>query len=703
MPATPPGAPSRVDYALMALDAYDYRADPGDAGSPAPADPDFAGRAPDWVHLPATGDYGPRNATQAFGNGLEYNVYRNAAEAQLVIAFRGTEFTQAVEAVAGLRFGLFDEAAYDRDLASLLGYWQDGGATVEAEIARSGDLDDFLADTLGLSQGLAEAVELVVAVIDGPFGDGTGALVDFGEATVRSMARQAIASVLEVAAANPGFAVTVTGHSLGGALSAYAAAALGVPAVAFDPAPYGATAFLGELRAFADELIAAEYPDLDTAALGWQRGGGAAQTAADRVDETRLEGSFVPDLYLTADPGDLPAGAGAVEVIGLAAEGVTPLELHSMDLLALVLASRSRGAASLESLADAVPGLLAAMHEGAAVSPGDDDPNTFFRTLIVEDGFYALFAEAVRAAEGAAEAIAGAAPTGAELEAELVARGLAGLGGIVAAGTAGAGQTVADVFSGLDGTDGDDTLIGADGRAETFRPGLGRDVVVTGGGIGAGDTVAGTLAELDGDVLAGFDFEDRVIVEGATVTDFFILESFPLQLELLAESGERARFTLPRDPDIGEIVVEPVDEGTQVTLRPQGVLDAAAVATVALIYEAGLGRMADPTGLNFWVDRREDGLSENGLARAFLDSPEFRMRVGDPSELADRAFVEGLYDNVLGRAGDPGGVAFWTGLLAEGAGRAPLLKAFAESPENRAAAEGIDDLAELAPGYWDFA
>lgn len=133
--------------------------------------------------------------------------------------------------------------------------------------------------------------------------------------------------------------------------------------------------------------------------------------------------------------------------------------------------------------------------------------------------------------------------------------------------------------------------------------------------------------------------------------------------------------------------------------------------TVAYLYEAGLNRDGniDLPGLNFWIDQREAGLTERQLSRAFLESNEFTAAFGEafdtgaPDYLSNQALVEQLYRNVLNREGETAGVEFWTGLVASPEfTRADLLLAFAGSPENVAGSPFVEDLAETAPGAWEF-
>ncbi|MEO1456662.1 MAG: DUF4214 domain-containing protein [Pseudomonadota bacterium] len=127
--------------------------------------------------------------------------------------------------------------------------------------------------------------------------------------------------------------------------------------------------------------------------------------------------------------------------------------------------------------------------------------------------------------------------------------------------------------------------------------------------------------------------------------------------------------------------------------------------SIALLYEAALDRdgAIDEAGLNFWIDRAGEGLTDEAIAAFFLESDEFAARFGDPDTLSDEAYVTTLYDNVLNRAPDADGFAFWSAVLADsGNDRNALLRAFAESAENRANAPVVDALAETEPGIWEF-
>lgn len=121
--------------------------------------------------------------------------------------------------------------------------------------------------------------------------------------------------------------------------------------------------------------------------------------------------------------------------------------------------------------------------------------------------------------------------------------------------------------------------------------------------------------------------------------------------------------------------------------------DSDPAAQVVRLYRAALGRDADQGGLNAWISRLEGGGRLSDLAEAFLRSPEFQVRYGS---LDDTAYVDRLYQNVLGRSGDAGGSAYWLGQLRGGASRQDVLAGFAESAENKAGTGGV-----IASGIWD--
>lgn len=102
-------------------------------------------------------------------------------------------------------------------------------------------------------------------------------------------------------------------------------------------------------------------------------------------------------------------------------------------------------------------------------------------------------------------------------------------------------------------------------------------------------------------------------------------------------------------------------------------------ATVGRLYQAYFDRLPDPGGRAFWVSRLSDDLSLIDMAELFEQSPEFQAKYG---ELSDRAFVELIYSNVLGRDPDGNGFEFWVNELESGTRtRSQVMIGFSESDE----------------------
>lgn len=123
---------------------------------------------------------------------------------------------------------------------------------------------------------------------------------------------------------------------------------------------------------------------------------------------------------------------------------------------------------------------------------------------------------------------------------------------------------------------------------------------------------------------------------------------------------------------------------------------------VARLYTATFGRDPDPGGLNFWIAAAPGLGGRAAVAAAFADSREFEDRFGGLDALTPDAFVGQLYRNILGREGEPEGVAFWAGAIERGViDEADALASFAVSAENVANTPGFESIAlNLGTGEW---
>lgn len=105
------------------------------------------------------------------------------------------------------------------------------------------------------------------------------------------------------------------------------------------------------------------------------------------------------------------------------------------------------------------------------------------------------------------------------------------------------------------------------------------------------------------------------------------------------------------------------------------------IDTVARLYLAALGRLPDQAGLVSWsheLASRRQSLVQ--VATAFVSSPEFDVRYG---RLDSAQFIHRLYLNALGRVADDSGLAYWLGRLNAGASRGEIVTGFSESAEFR--------------------
>jgi glucose/arabinose dehydrogenase len=85
---------------------------------------------------------------------------------------------------------------------------------------------------------------------------------------------------------------------------------------------------------------------------------------------------------------------------------------------------------------------------------------------------------------------------------------------------------------------------------------------------------------------------------------------------------------------------------------------------IAQAYLGVLARDADHGGFRAWLGALLGGMSREQIVQSFLNSGEFQANFG--SNLTNEQFVERMYNNILLRASDPGGLSFWVGQLNSG-------------------------------------
>lgn len=99
------------------------------------------------------------------------------------------------------------------------------------------------------------------------------------------------------------------------------------------------------------------------------------------------------------------------------------------------------------------------------------------------------------------------------------------------------------------------------------------------------------------------------------------------------------------------------------------------------LYKAAFDRAPDEGGVGYWINRLDNGADlTRDVAQSFINSQEFQQTYGP--NISNNAFITLLYNNVLDRDPDQGGLAFWNQQMNGGMSRANVLANFSESAEN---------------------
>lgn len=141
----------------------------------------------------------------------------------------------------------------------------------------------------------------------------------------------------------------------------------------------------------------------------------------------------------------------------------------------------------------------------------------------------------------------------------------------------------------------------------------------------------------------------------------------------------RANLGFQEKYDLADLVyrttIDPADLVVDLEHRPAF---AGPVGGTSRLYLAAFGRPADSDGLRYWVGKKFAGASLVSITTTFTRSAEFTRKYGT---LDNAAFVNRIYQNVLGRSPDPGGREHWVAKLQAGASRGAVLVSFSESSE----------------------
>ncbi|MRV76228.1 DUF4214 domain-containing protein [Duganella sp. FT92W] len=247
---------------------------------------------------------------------------------------------------------------------------------------------------------------------------------------------------------------------------------------------------------------------------------------------------------------------------------------------------------------------------------------------------------------------------------------------------------------------GDDAVNGGDGFDTASFTGAyasykivrsGDSVVVTGQGK---DTLSGVETLQFADRTVNVADIVQVVAGGTGGNDRFVAqagsESFDggAGVDTVVYGGARSAYTVSTVSSGATLQV--VDSGGTDTLtsieRVQFADGALAFDTSGLageaykLYRAAFNRTPDDGGLGYWISQMDKGVALRDVARSFIASNEFKGLYG--AAPTDAAFVDLLYQNILHRAPDAAGAAYWVGVLGQGQPREDTLAFFSEGKEN---------------------
>ena len=223
------------------------------------------------------------------------------------------------------------------------------------------------------------------------------------------------------------------------------------------------------------------------------------------------------------------------------------------------------------------------------------------------------------------------------------------------------------------GLGGDDVIYGPDG-GDFLYGGDGNDILYGGNGTNLLDGGNG-----DNVIYGGAGNDTMVVGIGDNQLYGAAGSNTAVMPELINQASVNLNYGSP-------IVTGPIGTETMHSVGTLRFLDGTLstdtgsdLAQAYRMYQAAFDRAPDTAGLAYWTAQLDAGTPLATMAQDFLGSPEFQATYG---ALSDGDFVAALYQNVLGRAPDAAGAAFWQQALAGGTSRAGVLVGFSESTEN---------------------
>ena len=144
---------------------------------------------------------------------------------------------------------------------------------------------------------------------------------------------------------------------------------------------------------------------------------------------------------------------------------------------------------------------------------------------------------------------------------------------------------------------------------------------------------------------------------------------------------------------VNRIVAKPSDRYQLISDLRTGADGTGSVDPVARLYRAYFLRDPDVGGFQHWVAKKRTGATVSSISSTFAGSSEFKSRYGS---LSNQAFVNLIYQNVLGRPGESSGISYWTNQLnAKMKNRGQVMAGFSESSEFKRTSKPSIDLSVI--------
>ncbi|MEM7274664.1 MAG: DUF4214 domain-containing protein, partial [Actinomycetota bacterium] len=182
------------------------------------------------------------------------------------------------------------------------------------------------------------------------------------------------------------------------------------------------------------------------------------------------------------------------------------------------------------------------------------------------------------------------------------------------------------------------------------------------------------LRDISAEFVTSSEFRTRY---GSLTNREFVAVVYRNVLGREADAEGLAHWTsiLDRGVSRGEVMIGFSESGEFIDRTRGDLSTIEANGPVGRLYMAYFQRRPDDGGLDYWINT---GLPSRAISSQFATSAEFINRYG---ALSDGQFVDLVYQNVLGRAADPGGRAHWLRLLGQGLKRGAVMAEFSDSAE----------------------